>query len=169
MRCRFVLGVAVALALSTGGCGGDDREDTPGAGAADETRAAPEPEPVEVALAELRDSGMTGTATLTPQGSEGEIATFTAELGVSPPAAGARPTHIHQETCADYARRVGPDPRPVELEGTVVNSLTDVRDGTSVTTVPGSLADRTTGGFSIVVHAPNPPYAPVACGDIPKS
>jgi hypothetical protein len=88
---------------------------------------------------------------------------------VSPPAATPQFAPIHAVTCAEYASVVGPEATPVEIEGTAVNTVVDVRDGKSTTTVPGSLADRTTGEFSIIVHEPDAPYAAVACGDIPTS
>ena len=74
------------------------------------------------------------------------------------------PAHIHKGTCADYRKLKGFEAQLAS----VVDELQDVTEGRSESTVYTSLAARTTGAYSINVHAPIQGYKVVACGDIPK-
>ena len=77
---------------------------------------------------------------------------------------GYNPAHIHNVTCAQYARMKSFSAR----YATMTDSLKFLARGHSTTDVPVPLATRTSGGFSINVHAPTGQYPVIACGDIPK-
>jgi hypothetical protein len=163
-----VIALAVAvLALSPAGCGGDRAAES----AAEETTAQDAGEPVTVELEEMNDSGYTGTATLKPI--EGTIPTFEAVVTVTPPSPNPQLVAIHRVTCGRYDPEI---PAGASLDvifeavsETTVNELGEVREGKTRTTASGSLAERTKGGHSIIVHDNAPPYRPVACGDMPES
>jgi hypothetical protein len=156
-----VIGCLFVLALSLAACGGgDDGGET----AAEETTTEMVAEPVTVELAEEHGSGQSGTATLTPA-EEGAIPTFEVVLRLEPPLEGPFPAHIHSVTCAEFEE----DLTEQQIFATVVAVLSDVRDGESTSTAPGSLAERTTGKYSINVHDPAKAFETVACGDIPAS
>src|ERR687885_1140038 len=96
------------------------------------------------------NSGESGTATLTAQGSQTHVVI---NLNGAPPS--AQPAHIHQGTCANL------NPKPQY-------PLNDVTNGKSDTTVNASLASLMNGNSAINVHksaAEIQTY--VACGDIP--
>jgi hypothetical protein len=137
--------------------------------AAEETATHESTEPLTVELGEANDSGKSGTATLTP--TEGTIATFEVTLTVTPPSADAQLAAIHRVTCDEYDPKIPADASLDEIfeavSATSEDELGEVRKGKARATVPGSLADRATGAYSIMVHSPSPPYTPVACGDIP--
>lgn len=141
-------------AVLVAGCGGDDESESTAAARADE------PETVTVELAEVEGSGISGSATLAPRADKSfDVAVRLTGAGPTHPA------HIHDVTCAEYAAIDGFDAQLA----TVVDTLADVRDGASKTTVGlTELAERTTGGYAINVHAPASPFPVVACGDIPK-
>ena len=107
--------------------------------------------PVTITLHEVDGSGVTGTATLTPQGESTKV---TLEINNPPP--GALPAHIHFDTCAN----------PSEIRF----GLSNVVAGKSETTVSGSIAylRRGHGRFSINVHREEPDLPIIACGDIPQ-
>ena len=144
----------LVAAGSLAGCGGDDESGSTAAPQADQA------EPVTVELAEVANSGISGTATLTPRtGKRFDVDVRLTGSDLSHPA------HIHDATCAEYAKVPG---FAAKL-ATVKDTLATITDGVSETTVGLTrLSDRTTGGYAINVHAPESPYPVVACGDIPK-
>lgn len=156
--------VFVAIVFAAG-CGGDDA----GAPAGEETTTEETTatgheagEPVEIELHAVDDSGVSGTATLSEGEGDGPP-TFTVQLTAEPAGEAARPAHIHDVTCAEYAEITDTD----EQARTVVDTLTNVDQGTSTTTVPGKLTERTTGEYSINIHASAIPFPAIACGDVP--
>jgi hypothetical protein len=102
-----------------------------------------------IELAELNDSGMTGTATLRAIGEETEIV-----LALDG-ATGDHPAHVHNGTCNDL------DPNPAfPLE------LVDA-DGNSTTTIGISLEDLLAEPFAINIHLSADEIGVyVACGEI---
>lgn len=148
-----------AFFLSMGpGCGGDSSSNA----------AAPKAQAhndgvITVALEEENASGQSGTAVLR----ETKKGKFEVLIKMGPPAkfAGeAQNAHIHDVTCAGYARMKSFD----ERLGTVIDWLPNLSDGRAHGTVQAPLAKRTTGTFAINVHEQNAPYTVVACGDIPR-
>ena len=111
--------------------------------------AAAQSAPVTVTLATQNNSGVSGTATLTPMGNQTHVVlAITGE-----PAGGSEPAHIHVGSCPTV--------------GAVKYPLTNVVNGTSTTTVNAPLATLTAGAYAINVHqsvANIKTY--VACGDI---
>jgi hypothetical protein len=157
-----VIGFFTVLLLSLAACGG---EADGGETVAEETTTQETAEPVTIDLAEEHGSGQSGTATLTPV-EGGGIPTFEAVVNLTPPLDASLPAHIHNVTCAEYATEIKTQE---EIEASIESTLTDVRNGESTTTVPGSLEEVTTGEFSINVHDPAKAFETVACGDIPSS
>lgn len=102
---------------------------------------------VTINLAALNNSGQTGTAVLTPDGT-GTKVTITLEN-----APGPHPAHIHAGSC----------PTP----GAVVFPLTSVTNGRSETTVAATIADIMRAPHAINVHK-SPQEIPVytACGNL---
>jgi hypothetical protein len=143
MRTCTVVILAAAAALAAG-CGGS--EPTSGGG----TTGSDAGKTVTVDLATQNDSGESGTATLTSQGSGTNVV-----LALENPASGSpQPAHIHKGTCADL------DPEPAY-------PLENVVDGASETTVDVPLEDLKGGRFAINVHkseAEADVY--VACGNL---
>jgi len=106
---------------------------------------------VTVTLSPENNSGISGTATLTPMGSQTQVViNVTGE-----PAGASEPDHIHTGQC-------GPS------LGGVKFPLKNVENGTSTTTVNATLASLETGGFAINLHesAANIGHF-IACGNIP--
>jgi hypothetical protein len=167
---RFLVGLAVTLALAASGCGGDDSETSAGATTGETETAVPQP--VTVELAEANRSGYTGTATLTPR-EEGSIPTFEAVVTVTPTSDAVQLVAIHEVRCSEYDPDIPGDASTEEIfeavTATSVDELGEVREGEARATVPGSLAERTTGEYALFVHESAPPFTPVACGDIPTS
>lgn len=155
-----------ALALTVvalAGCGGDDdaADEPAGEVTTEETAADEATGPLTIELEEVNDSGQSGTATLVPD-KVGTIETFKIHLEIEPPLDSPQMAHVHNATCAEYAKIKAFD----KQIATVHSPLADVRDGKSEeSTVPGSVA---TGEYSINVHEPASPFPAVACGDIPK-
>lgn len=105
---------------------------------------------ITVKLATQNDSGESGTATLTEQGSQTAVVLALENLA----AEAAQPAHIHKGRCAEL------DPVPTY-------PLTNVVDGASQTTVDAPLGELEAGRFAINVHkseAEADVY--VACGDL---
>jgi len=99
---------------------------------------------------------------------------FTVKLTVGRgPATTGGHTHIHDLSCARYAR-IAPHPHAPtgpQLDrqlATVTVYLTDIYNGKSSTDVTEPLAKFLRGGYSINVHIPNDPYTAVMCGDLPR-
>jgi hypothetical protein len=159
--------LAVPGVLIAGACGGGDngREgDARSRGAV--VAAAHEGQeaaaPVTIELEQANGSGQSGTATLTDKGLSGTAVVLTTSTPDHLPGH-AQPASINAVGCAE----LGPLKRLEARERTVAQVLREVRDGTSETTAARSLAELTTGAYSINVYAPSYPYNPVACGDIP--
>ena len=96
--------------------------------------AAAQSAPVTVTLATQNNSGVSGTATLTPMGNQTHVVlAITGE-----PAGGSEPAHIHVGSCPTV--------------GAVKYPLTNVVNGTSTTTVNAPLATLTAGAYAINVH-----------------
>ena len=152
MRSVPPIALALALALSLVACGDE--------AAPDMSAVTVDPSPITVPLTEENGSGRSGEARLEPDGDDAIRVTVSMSAGPTK----TNNAHIHDVTCEEYRSM---DDFSEQL-GTVEDSLRSVRDGKSETIVKTSLADRATGGFSINVHEPAPPYVVVACGDIPR-
>ena len=156
----------LAVALIAAGCGGDEEQDavqdattalTDTAGAAEtledavtESEEALEDVGITLDLDEQNDSGITGTATLSPT-SDGQVEV---EIELDGSEGGPHPAHIHQGSCADL------DPNPAF-------PLEDVVDGRSKTTVEVDVADLSADEYAINVHeSPENAANYVACGDV---
>jgi hypothetical protein len=72
--------------------------------------------------------------------------------------------HGEEAPCAQYAHMKDFTAR----YKTIKDSLQDLSRGGSTSEVFAPLAKRTTGHFSINIHAPSGQYPVLACGDIPK-
>jgi len=109
--------------------------------------------PVIVQLTPQNNSGETGTATLTEQGTKTKVV-----VGINgAPAGVAQPLHVHKGTCAKL------DPKPAY-------GLTTLTDGKSETTIDVSLTALQTGGFAINGHkSAQDANTYVFCGNIPGS
>jgi hypothetical protein len=144
MRTSSVVLLAAAV-LMTAGCGGS--ESTSGGAGTTESDSG---NTVTVELATQNDSGESGTATLTGEGSKTRVV-----LALDNPASDApQPAHIHKGTCAEL------DPKPAY-------PLANVVAGASETTVDVPLEDLQGGRFAVNVHkseAEADVY--VACGDL---
>ncbi len=114
------------------------------------------PPPVNVTLAALHSSGITGTVTLTRKGDSTEVAeTLTGGRNGT-----KYPSHIHSGTCAKAGAPV------------VTLSTVDVgkdRSGSATTMVLTAALDSARAKFgSLLVQSHNPRgMRPVACGEIP--
>ncbi|HYU20833.1 MAG TPA: LPXTG cell wall anchor domain-containing protein [Chloroflexota bacterium] len=104
---------------------------------------------VTVQLAAQNNSGITGTATLTPDGAGTRVVLQLQNAG-----AGPEPAHIHQGTCAN-------------LNPTPMFPLTSVVNGRSETTVNVSLVQLLASPTAVNVHK-SPQEVPVyvSCGNI---
>ena len=164
MRERILLLITVALIAA--GCGSDEDQnaaqdvatavtDTAGAAgtledAVTEAEDALEGAEITLDLDEQNDSGITGTAKLSPT-SDGKVEV---EIELDGSDGGPHPAHIHKGSCADL------DPNPAF-------PLEDVVDGRSKTTVDVDVADLTADEYAINVHeSPENVANYVACGDV---
>jgi hypothetical protein len=157
-----VAGLLAAFAFAVTACGDDDVADelsevTSGVtdtGTAAETLEGLLEEVTTVELAEQNDSGVSGTATITPTA----VDEFKVTIEVTGGEDGvAMPAHIHRGTCADL------DPTPE-------HPLENVVDGRSETDVSASPVDLVTGEFAVNVHkSAEEADVYVACGDIPSA
>ncbi|MCH7593777.1 MAG: hypothetical protein IIB27_04640 [Chloroflexi bacterium] len=104
-----------------------------------------------VPLGALNDSGQSGVAVLMDKGDTIEIV-----IDISPGAADVpQPIHIHAGSC--------------DTLGDVAFALSNVVNGRSVTNVKASLAEITTGGFTINGHKSGDEIGVyIACGDVPR-
>jgi hypothetical protein len=163
----------LGLAIGCAGEGSGGSEEQGGGATADETEAPATPEPLTITLAEMNDSGQTGTATLTPASEQGAIETFEVAVTITPPPEDAEYAAIHAVPCDEFDPKIPPDASSEEIfeavEATNAAELTEVRDGSSRTTVAKSIDEVSTGRFSIIVGSFTPPYQTFACGDIPES
>jgi hypothetical protein len=111
--------------------------------------AAAQEESLTIDLDEVNGSGVSGTATLTEEDGQTNVAI---ELEGTPED-GVHPVHIHSGTCDDL--------------GDVVFPLEDVVDGMSESTVEASIADILAADHAINVHlSADEMDVYVACGEI---
>ena len=105
-----------------------------------------------VPLYALNDSGQSGVAILLDKGDTTEVV-----VDISPGAANVpQPIHIHAGSC--------------DTLGDVAFALSNVVNGRSVTNVEASLAEITTGGFTINGHKSGDEIGIyVTCGDVPRA
>jgi hypothetical protein len=105
--------------------------------------------PVTVTLATQNNSGVSGTATLTPMGNQTQVViNVTGE-----PAGGSEPDHIHVGSCPTV--------------GAVKYPLANVVNGTSTTMVNVPLSTLTAGTYAINLHESAQNIGKyIACGDI---
>ena len=107
--------------------------------------------PVTVKLEPQNNSGESGTATLTEEGSKTKVTVSV----TGQPAGTPQPMHIHKGPCAKL------DPKPTY-------GLPSLVDGKSEATVDVSLKDLQAGGFAINGHkSAQEASVYVYCGDIP--
>jgi hypothetical protein len=144
--------VAGLCVFAAAACGGGDEGE------------AEAPAPVTVQLAAKNDSGQTAMAVLTDRGRSGTGVVVT----VDPP--NRFPGEIQNVTINEAScRKVLTFENYLERdEKTLGQVLTEVRDGRSETTAARSLSEFTSGGYSINVYYPAPPYPVAACGDVPE-
>jgi Cu/Zn superoxide dismutase len=108
--------------------------------------------PVTVTLKPQNNSGESGTATLTEEGSKTKVTVSV----TGQPAGTPQPMHIHKGTCAQL------DPKPTY-------GLPSLVDGKSEATVDVSLEDLQHGEFAINGHkSAQEASVYVYCGEIPK-
>ncbi len=144
-----LLCVAVAV-LAVVVVGGDD-ESTAGAAAARPVASAP----IEIPLKTEHHSGVTGTATLVPDGSNMNVT-----LKLSKPIAATLPAHIHTGPCSD---------EPTATNPRVWANLNEVVKGTSKTFVNVvTLKELQSEPASINVHDPTHNLRAMVCADIPQ-
>ena len=139
--------VGGVLALTNPGGDGDA---TAGAAA----RSVPS-KPVTVALEPSHHSGVSGTATLAPDGANMQV-TITLSKRVTDTLV----AHIHTGPCSD---------EPTLKNPRIWALLTDVIDGRAETTVNVvTLKELQAETSSINVHDPDHANRPLVCGDIPR-
>jgi len=114
---------------------------------------------VTVQLNEVDGSGVSGSATLTPNGEQTDV-NMTLE---GPGLVGNHPTHIHTGTCSNF------DPNPLFPLETVVLQSVD-QTGRSVSTVDVSLDELQSGDYVVLVHLSREQITTyLACGEIPRA
>jgi Cu/Zn superoxide dismutase len=107
--------------------------------------------PVTVPLTPQSNSGESGTATLTEEGSKTKVVIA---VNGAPPGV-AQPLHVHKGSCANL------DPKPAY-------GLTTLSNGKSETTIDVPLRTLQTGGFAINGHkSAQEANIYVFCGNIP--
>jgi len=105
---------------------------------------------VTVSLAAQNNSGMSGTAVLTPDGAGTKVVLTLSN------APGPHPAHIHSGSCPTV--------------GAVVYPLTSVTNGTSTTTVAASIADILKQPMAVNVHkSPQEISVYTSCGNVTAS
>jgi hypothetical protein len=122
---------------------------------------------VVATLHSTHQSGVAGTATLTPNGRGFTISialqgatVYPAQGATMPPRLLAR---IRTVSCNAYARLT----RTSVQRATVEEVLLAVSNGQSVTQINGRVSRVATGTYSISVQEAGSPYRTIACGDIP--
>ena len=115
------------------------------------TQAAAAQSPITIQISPQNNSGISGTATLTPMGNQTRVV-----LNLQgTPQGGNHPAHIHAGTCANL------DPRPAF-------PLTNVQNGMSETTVNVSIDQIRAAQHAINVHkSPQEASVYVGCGNLP--
>ena len=106
-------------------------------------------QPITITLSEQNNSGISGTAVLTPMGNQTRVT-----LTMTGSAGGPHPVHIHTGQC----------PTP----GGIVANLTPIQNGTSETIVDLSLDQIRGARHAINAHkSPQEVSVYIACGDLP--
>jgi hypothetical protein len=149
------LALSVALlTLVIAGCGGGD-EKTEGAAARPAAARPAASTPLEIPLKTAHHSGVTGTATLVPDGSNLKVT-----LKLSKRVDGRLMAHIHTGPCSK---------EPTFNNPRIWAGLNEVVDGRSETTVYGivTLKELESETSSINVHDPAHNQRPLVCADIP--
>ena len=129
---------------------------------------------LKVPLKTVNGSGQSGVAILTEIGS-GSAARVRVVLKITKGKPGpGEPAHIHNVTCAQYARIAphprNPTPKQFAAQGATISDVLNGLDGgKSVSTAYEPLAKLTTGHYSINVHQASLTNMAVACGTIRKS
>jgi len=140
MRRKGLALFVLLLALAPVGCGGEEEQGVAGESA------------LTLTLAEQKDSGQSGTATLTADGD----AQTRVVVELSNPPGPAQPSHIHSGTCDD----IGP----------VVAPLESVEDGKAESVVSMPLEELRRGGLIVHAHKSEAESkVSVACAEIPKA
>jgi hypothetical protein len=153
---RKTLAVTVGLLCLAGGVlaiviGGGGEDSTAGAAATRPAASAP----LAIALEPRHHSGISGTATLVPDG-----ANLNVTLKLSKPIADTLLAHIHTGPCSD---------EPTYDNPRIWAILDDLVKGTSKTTVNVvTLKELQSEPASINVHDPNHNQRPLVCADIPR-
>lgn len=107
---------------------------------------------VTVELNTLNDSGVSGTATLTPMDNQTKVVINL----TGAPEGGVHPAHIHEGTCASLEKPAYP--------------LNDITNGASETVVDAGIKDIISADHAINVHKSSEEMsAYVTCGTISKS
>lgn len=146
LLCVAVAVLAVVLA------GGDDKSSAGAAAAAARPAASA---PIEIALKPEHHSGVTGTATLVPDGPNMNVT-----LKLSKPMADTLPAHIHTGPCSD---------EPTATNPRIWANLNEVIKGTSKTFVNVvTLKELQSEPASINVHDPAHNLRALVCADIPQ-
>ena len=146
--------LCVAVAVLTVVIVGGDDQSTAGAAAA-ASRPAAASAPIEVPLEPEHHSGVTGTATLVPDGENLNVT-----LKLSKPIAATLPAHIHTGPCSD---------EPTAANPRVWALLDDAIKGTSKTVVNTvTLKELQSEPASINVHDPANNLRAMVCADIPQ-
>ena len=165
-RCNAALALATLALFGATACGSDDDEEQARSATTVVTETAEADDDLEEAietvqeeledattidLEEQNDSGISGTATVAPAGTDEIRVTLTISGGDG---GVARPAHIHEGSCA-------------ELNPTPKYPLENVVGGKSETTVRVAATDLLDGEFAINVHeSQDNPGRYVACGDL---
>jgi hypothetical protein len=143
---------ATAAVLAIVILGGDDEPSSAGAAATRPVASAP----LELTLEPAHHSGVTGTATLVPDG-----ANLNVTLKLSKHGADRLMAHIHTGPCSN---------EPTASNPRIWANLTDVIKGTSKTVVNVvTLKELQSESSSINVHDPAHNLRPLVCADIPRA
>jgi hypothetical protein len=141
----------ILLCLAAVGCGGSEDGDSQAAAARPAASA-----PVAFALKPAHRSGVTGTATLAPEGPNLKV-TLKLDQRVS----NTLMAHIHTGPCSD---------EPTFSNPRIWVNLHEVVDGLSETTENiATLEELQSEPSSINVHDPAHNQRPLVCGDIPQA
>jgi hypothetical protein len=148
---KTLIASVVLLTLAIAGCGGGEDQAAP---AAATTRPAAST-PLEIPLEAAHHSGVTGTATLVPDGENLKV-----DLQLSKRVQGTLLAHIHTGPCTD---------EPTATNPRIWANLHEVINGRSDTTVYGivTLKELQSEPASINVHDPEHNQRALVCGDIP--
>lgn len=126
-------------------------------GAAAQAAAPANGDPVTIDLNEVEESGISGEATLAPDGDQTWV-----DMRLEGDVRGNHPTHIHTGTCFNF------DPNPLYPLETVVLESVD-NSGKSESAVDVSLKELQSSDYVILVHfSPERLTDYLVCGEIPR-